>query len=343
MGEIDLSEVQQVLDEVLGNGMDFQQMVQKGMTGEGVISWESLGTLFRKIFLEELAAQKQMWLHILILAIAAAVLIHFADVFQNRNVSQISFCMIYMILFLILIASFRSSMGIAEEVLENMRNFMAVLAPAYFLAMMLTSYITSAGIYYEFILFLISAVRWFTEVFVLPCIEVYVLLILANHLSKEARLTRFAELTDMVIGWSLKAVLALVMGFHMIQGLVSPAADAFRTTAVSKGIHMVPGVGNISGSVTDLVLGSAMLIKNGIGAAALAALIFLCLVPLVKLAVIMTAYYVLAAVLQPVSDERITGCLAGMGNGVKLLFQAVFTVLILFLLTIALTAAMTGR
>ncbi|MEZ3504250.1 MAG: stage III sporulation protein AE [Lachnospiraceae bacterium] len=343
MEEIDFSEIQQVLNEILGNEMDFQDMVRQGMEGKSLLSPESLGSLFQKIFLEELLAQKQMWLHILILAIAAAVLIHFADVFQNQSVSQISFCMIYMILFLILIASFQSSMGIAKGVLKSMQNFMTVLAPAYFLAMMLTSYITSAGIYYEFILLLISVVRWFTEAFVMPCIEIYVLLILANYLSKEARLTRFAELTGMVVSWSLKGVLALVMGFHMIQGIISPAADAFRTSTVSRGLEMVPGVGNISGSVTDLVLGSAMLIKNGIGAAALAALIVLCLVPLVKLAVIMAAYYVLAAVLQPISDERITGCLAGMGTGVKMLFQAVFTVLVLFLLTIALTTAMTGR
>ena len=56
----------------------------------------------------------------------------------------------------------------------------------------------------------------------------------------------------------------------------------------------------------------------------------------------MAAYYVLAAVLQPVSDERITDCLSGMGNGVRLLLQAVFTMLVLFLLTIALTTALTG-
>ena len=47
-------------------------------------------------------------------------------------------------------------MGIARDVLENMRSFMTVLAPAYFLAMTLTSYVTSAGIYYEFVLLLIS-------------------------------------------------------------------------------------------------------------------------------------------------------------------------------------------
>ena len=342
MEEIDFGELQQVLDEILGGGTDFQQMVSEGRKGENLLSLHRIGSLLQKLFLEELLAQKTLWIHILILAVAAAVLLHFADVFRNKSVSQISFCMIYMILFLLLITSFRGSMEIAGQVFEHMRSFMTVLAPAYFLAMTLTSYVTSSGIYYEFVLLLISAVRWFTEVFLLPCIEIHVLLVLADHLSKEERLTRFTELTELVVQWGLKAALAAVMGFHLIQGVISPAADAFRNTAVSQGIEMVPGVGDIGGSVADMVFGSAMLIKNGIGAAALIVLLLICLVPLAKLGIIMTAYYVLAAVLQPVSDERITGCLSGMGNGVRLLFQAVFTIMVLFLLTIALTAALTG-
>lgn len=343
MGEIDFGEIQKLLDEVLGDGMNFGDLVNGGMQGENLLSWKHLGGILQKIFLEELLVQKQLWMHILILAIAAAVLLHFADVFQNKSVSRISFCMIYMILFLLLIASFQSSMEIAGEVLRHIRDFMTVLAPSYFLAMTLTSYVTSAGVYYEFLLLLISAVRWFTERFLLPCIQVYVLLSLANHLSKEEKLTRLTELTGMVVEWSLKAVLAAVTGFHLIQGVITPAADAFRNTTVSQSIEMVPGVGDIGGSVTDMVLGSAMLIKNGIGAAALVALVLICLIPLFKLAVIMAAYYALAAILQPVSDERITGCLGGMGNGVRLLFQTVFTILVLFLLTIALTTALTGR
>lgn len=343
MGEIDYTEIQKVLDEILGNGMDFGQMVKRGADGEGLLSWKQLLIWAQDIFLKELLEQKQFWIHILILSIAAAILVHFADVFQNKNVSQISFCIIYMMLFLILAASFQNSLSIAKQVMKYMRDFMTVLAPAYLLALTLTSYLTTAGIYYEFFLVLISGLRWFTESFILPCIEIYVLLVLVDHMTGESRLSRFADLAEMTVGWSLKAVLAGVCGFHMIQGLVSPAADAFRKTAVSKGLEAVPVIGDASGSVTDVVLGSAMLIKNGIGAAALIALILLCMVPLVKLAVIMAAYYVLSAVLQPVSDERITGCLAGMGNGVRLLFQAVFTILVLFLLTIALVTAFTGR
>lgn len=132
--------------------------------------------------------------------------------------------------------------------------------------MTLTSYISSAGIYYEFTLFLISGVRWLTSVFLLPCIEIYILLVLVNHLSGEKRLGHLAELLSMLVGWSLKALLALVCGFHMVQGLISPAADAFRTMSVSRGIEAIPGVGDAGSSATELVLGSAMLIKNGIGA-----------------------------------------------------------------------------
>ena len=251
------------------------------------------------LFFRELMEQKELWVHILILAIAAAVLLHFADVFQNKGVSRISFCMIYMMLFLLLITSFQGSMEITTNVLDAMKDFMTVLAPAFFLAMTLTSYISSAGIYYEFTLFLISGVRWLTSVFLLPCIEIYILLVLVNHLSGEKRLGHLAELMSMLVGWSLKALLALVCGFHMVQGLISPAADAFRTMSVSRGIEAIPGVGDAGSSATELVLGSAMLIKNGIGAAALVVLLLLCLIPLAKLGIMMAAYYLLAAVLQP--------------------------------------------
>ena len=222
-----------MLDDLLGQNVDFQNMAEQGASGNSPISFQNLLKMAEGLFFRELMEQKELWVHILILAIAAAVLLHFADVFQNKGVSRISFCMIYMMLFLLLITSFQGSMEITTNVLDAMKDFMTVLAPAFFLAMTLTSYISSAGIYYEFTLFLISGVRWLTSVFLLPCIEIYILLVLVNHLSGEKRLGHLAELMSMLVGWSLKALLALVCGFQMVQGLISPAADAFRTMSVS--------------------------------------------------------------------------------------------------------------
>lgn len=180
MGEIDYGEIQQVLDDLLGQNVDFQNMAEQGASGNSPISFQNLLKMAEGLFFRELMEQKELWVHILILAIAAAVLLHFADVFQNKGVSRISFCMIYMMLFLLLITSFQGSMEITTNVLDAMKDFMTVLAPAFFLAMTLTSYISSAGIYYEFTLFLISGVRWLTSVFLLPCIEIYILLVLGQ-------------------------------------------------------------------------------------------------------------------------------------------------------------------
>ena len=98
---------------------------------------------------------------------------------------------------------------------------------------------------------------------------------------------------------------------------------------------MIPGIGSIAGSVTDVVLGSSVLIKNGIGAAALVVIVLICLMPLVKLGVLMLILELAAALLQPVSDKRMTGCVSGVGEGIRLLFRVVFTTAVLFMLTIA--------
>lgn len=86
---------------------------------------------------------------------------------------------------------------------------------------------SSAGIYYEFTLFLISGVRWLTSVFLLPCIEIYILLVLVNHLSGEKRLGHLAELMSMLVGWSLKAAAGVGVWFSYGPGAHFSAAVLF--------------------------------------------------------------------------------------------------------------------
>ena len=78
MGEIDFGEIQQVLDDLLGQNVDFQQMAEQGAAGESPISFQKLLNMAGNLFFQEFLEQKELWIHILILAIAAAVLLHFA-------------------------------------------------------------------------------------------------------------------------------------------------------------------------------------------------------------------------------------------------------------------------
>lgn len=128
----------------------------------------------------------------------------------------------------------------------------------------------------------------------------------------------------------------------MIQGMISPAIDEMKHTVFSRGISSFGSIGNVAQNVTDVILGSGALLKNGIGAVAAIVLVSICLVPAFKVACCCVYYQLLAAVAQPVSDDRIVGALGQMGEGMGLLMKLMFTVCAMFLLSIAIVCVTTG-
>lgn len=90
------------------------------------------------------------------------------------------------------------------------------------------------------------------------------------------------------------------------------------------------------------VIGSAVLIKNGIGAASLIVLAFLFLIPAAKLAVIVLMYQAAQALVQPVADKRMLTCLHSVSEGVLLLLKVQGMVFILFFLSMAMMTAASG-
>ena len=65
----------------------------------------------------------------------------------------------------------------------------------------------------------------------------------------------------------------------------------------------------------------------------------ICAVPLIKLLVITLMYKVAEAVVQPVSDERITECIRITADSVLLLLMAAGTAILLFVLSLAVIAS----
>jgi stage III sporulation protein AE len=68
-------------------------------------------------------------------------------------------------------------------------------------------------------------------------------------------------------------------------------------------------------------------------------LLFLCAIPLVKIAVLAGILKAAAAFLGIVSDKRLTGCVDRTGDAGLLLLQAVGTAMLLFLISVAVMTA----
>ena len=93
----------------------------------------------------------------------------------------------------------------------------------------------------------------------------------------------------------------------------------------------------------ELVLGSAVLIKNSIGIYITLVLLFICLVPIVKIALLAGVVKLSAALISIVSDKRMTNCANRAGNGNFLLLKLAVASIGIFIIQIAIIAVATNR
>lgn len=338
----EFDDVNKSLNELLdGESLDFKEMIVNIVKGKEPLDVDKLlQTLFNQAF-SQINYVKRTVVHIMIITIAAAILSNFSSVFNNSQISDISFYVVYMLMLTVLMKSFVAVTSIAGEAVNALIEFMKSLIPAYYLALTFAGKTTTAMIFYQVILMIITGIHLIFSNLILPLINIYVVLMLVNNISKEDFLSRLAQLIKGVIEWLLKAMLTVVIGFNIIQSLVAPAIDAFRTTMLNKTVSAIPGVGNAVNAVTDMVIGSAVIIKNGVGVATLVVLVVLSLTPLTQLWIFSVMYKLSAAVMQPVSDSRMISCIGSVGDGTKLLIKVVTTSLVLFMLTVAIITATT--
>lgn len=335
---LDLSEIENYLDRI-------GEQKTAGMTFGELMNMIRAGDM-EKIFLygrdriasalfSEIRTNASFLAEILILSLCGAACSGFFGIFGSDQLSETGFYVICICVQTFLAAGFFSSIRIAEETTGEILEFMKVLLPAYFLAVtMAGGAVTSASVC-GFTIGAIGVIQTVVSGFLLPVMKLYMVISLVGNLFREEMFSVMTELLGKVVGWTVKTMFGIVVGFHLIQGLVLPQADAMKNAAVMRAVEAVPGVGAGAGVVSDLLLGSAVLIKNTAGAAAVAVLLFLAAVPMVKLAVLMVLYYLAAAVMQPVCDKRLTACITQNAAGHGMLLKIVGYSLALFVVTIA--------
>lgn len=322
--------------------MGFADAVRQIMLGNTDVGRDAIKEMLQERILGAWEVNRKSILYLILLAIASAVFIGFSDIFQTRQVSQISFYMIYLLVMGICLASFQAASEWMANGVHTLTGFMKVLYPVYFAAVTVAKGSISSLAFYHLAIILIVVIEELLLHLIVPGIHMYVIIRVMNSLQSEDYLSKFAELLETAIGWGLKALMGGMIGLNVIQGMLGPAIDTVKRSAVTRGMEMVPGVGDLLGGTAEVALGTAVLIKNSIGIVGMFLCLVLCLVPLLQLAVITLGYKLAAALVQPVSDKRIIECISGVGEGCRMLMNCIFVTGILFLVTVAIVTYTTG-
>lgn len=345
--EKELEEMQFFLDSIMGQeesgpSFSFRQLMKGLAAGDlkGILGQAGKG--ISRLLFSEMHQGGKLLAQVAAIGFTGAVFSNISSVLKNGQTADTGFFVTYLLLFASLVGSFSASLQVAGKVLGQILEFMKLLMPAFFLSAAFSGGSISALALYEAMMAAAYLVQWLCSGILLSVVKIYVLLVLGSHVVKEPFLDRLTELAQQTVEWSLKTLLGLVLGYQVIQSVILPYADAAGRTGFKRLLEIIPGLGQGAGAVAQIVLGSGVLIKNSMGAAAMVVLVLLALVPVAKLTVLMILYQCAAAVMQPVCDGRMVSCVSGMAGGNRLLLRIVLYSLFLFLVALAITCAATN-
>ena len=336
LDSMELEKMQEAVNELLGEETFYvKESIKKALSGEEPFSIQSFWEIGKEFLYQQFLPDKKILVQVILLVLAASLFSNFTGMFGKGDTGEISFYMVYLFLLTILMKRFGQMSHTISSSLEDFVLFMKALMPSYFLAVTAAGGVASAMIFYNMVLAVIYVIQVVLLKLVIPGIHLFVLFQLVNYLHKEDILSKMAEFFKMILEWTLHTCVAVLVGMQVIQNMISPAVDSLKRDVIGKTAAAIPAVGNAIDGVTEVALGTAVLIRNCIGVVGILVLLILGLPPIIRLGVTTLTYKLLAAVVQPVADKRMTGCLSTIGEGCRLLLRVLLTVELLLLITIA--------
>lgn len=342
--EYGMGELQNGLDTLFPQyHISLEQILEKILNGDllGVV-----GDLFlsgAEGFILQLTGLRNIFVWLLLLGIAASVMTHFVEVFHKHQIADLSYYFMYLLFVAVLFRCFVQVSEVVGQVVENIILFMQLMVPTYLLAVGMTTGTTTVSAYSQLLVLVIYGVQQILGKGVTNMITVYVVLSMLNGIWIEERLSMLADFVKKVIALILKASLGVVTGISIFQTLITPVIDSAKSSLLQKAVSTIPGIGNISEGVVELVIGSAVVIKNCIGVVILLLLLLICAAPMLQIFLMGWLLRLAAAVLGMISDKRLVECTNRVGEGCMLLFRLTGTAIVLFLIIIAVLATATNR
>ena len=289
--------------------VSYTQLVKQPIHGNVKSALNTIGSKMKEVFLNRLLIQKDLIREILMIAFTAAIFKNLSDSFFQQSTADAAFYITYVILCGVMVHSFFYLNKTVTELVTLMADYMKGMIMAYSLAVVSTSGITTSTTVYEFYLLLIYAMTTLTNVVLLPMIKILFVLKIINHISKEEHFSRLCKTLEGVIKFLLKGFLSVLLGVQLIQSMLLPAVDSMKNTVLQKGMSAIPGIGSGLNSAMTMVIGSAVVIKNSIGAVGILVLIMIIVPPVIEITAVVLTYLLAGIMIQPISDKRITGAM----------------------------------
>lgn len=311
--------------------INFISFIKQIITGD--FDFFYLIHIAKQIFFRDLEQNLISTKKLFLLIILSTLIQNLSQAFQTSSVSQVAFCINYIIIINHLFFSFRHSFSIAKGLLNQLTNLINSALPLIINLIFMTGKISSSNIFNPITFFLCDIIILFID-FILPAITFFFALEIINNLTNKSPITNLALLIKDLISLSLKAIAFLFMSILSLQRLAAPLLETFFIKSAKFAVNLIPFVGETFTDAVDSVISWAYVIKNGTLIALIISVIIFCTAPILNLSIFILIYKIFGAVVQPVCDKQILNSVNAVSTANILLLACVFCAITIFIFAI---------
>lgn len=299
-------------------GIDINSMLNSAIKGK-----IDNKTIYKKIINllgKEVKTGIKSLVSILIIIVIHSILKSISENLQNDNVSKMIYYVQYIAIVTVIMNNFSNVITMVKETATNLVGFMNSLVPILVSLMLYTGSITTSSILEPAILFMINFIGNIIQSFLIPAVLIAATLSIVSKIGDKVQIDKISKTFNSGIIWILGVILTTFVGVISLEGTLSSSIDGI-TAKTAKAIvsSSIPIVGKILGDAVDTVLGCGIILKNAIGVIGVVIIIGICIMPIIKIAILIISYKILASISEPIADTKIIKLLEQIGDIFKVL------------------------
>ena len=157
-----------------------------------------------------------------------------------------------------------------------------------------------------------------------------------DHLSPRIRIARLSALLRTLSTATLGVSFTVFISVTALQSIGAAAADGVTLRTAKYAVdNFVPVVGGMFADTMDTLVGASLMVKNALGVTGLLLLLFTAGGPMLRTLAAVLMYRAAGALLEPVAEENVSGCLHAFSDTLMTFFVIQLSVGAMFLLLTA--------
>lgn len=346
LDDINFKEIQNIVDNFDNNQTkifsigNIKNKIKQVIAGENIVDCNSFIGGFSAILVELISSYLPMFAVIVSVGVLGSILSSVKGKFNEKTIGDIVHFVCFGVVVVVLATIIKRLTENTLSSILSMQDQINVLFPIILTMMTAMGSVSSVAVFKPTMALFASLSSYVFPKIILPIFTATFCFSIIGNLSNNIKLDKFNSFFNSLFKWLLGILFTVFFALMSIQGISAGSFDSVSVKTMKFTMSSyVPVLGGYLSQGTDVLLASSILIKNAVGFVGILILLSSIIAPILEIVIVSLLLKIASAILQPLSNDRITNFLHSTSKCILMLSSCLIVVSMMYFLTIGLSMA----